>query len=372
MYRSRRRTSRGLIAVLALIIVISLICVLRETGRTTVSQDLPALPTLSVLQTALPPATTRPAPIVQTVAPIQTLVPDSSAPLPPAAPTSRPSGAATWSQLLMSGSADGSPASGIVPIVTGNGPLADGRARMAAGEVIDARAVLNDALQSGRLNVADATATKSLIAGINQTVVFSTRAFLNDPYGGTYAVRSGESLARIAAAHGTTWDLLSRINHLDPRRLRYGSTIKIVRGPFFAVVHKAEFTMDMYLGGLPGDKGSMYVTSFPVGLGKDDSTPTGLWAIAPHAKLKHPTYYPPEGGQPIQADDPTNPLGGYWIALTGVSGQAIGRTSYGIHGTIDPNSIGHQASMGCIRLRNADIALVFELLVEGKSKVLVE
>ena len=116
----------------------------------------------------------------------------------------------------------------------------------------------------------------------------------------------------------------------------------------------------------------MYVMTFQVGLGKDDSTPTGTWAIGPHAKLKHPTYYPPEGGPAIDADDPKNPLGGYWIALTGIQGQAVGRTSYGIHGTIDPDSIGKQASMGCVRLKNADIAMVFDLMVEGKSRVLVK
>jgi lipoprotein-anchoring transpeptidase ErfK/SrfK len=51
---------------------------------------------------------------------------------------------------------------------------------------------------------------------------------------------------------------------------------------------------------------------------------------------------------------------------------SVGRTSYGIHGTIDQTSIGKQASMGCIRLRAADIALVFDLMVEGQSKVVVE
>jgi lipoprotein-anchoring transpeptidase ErfK/SrfK len=65
-------------------------------------------------------------------------------------------------------------------------------------------------------------------------------------------------------------------------------------------------------------------------------------------------------------------LGKFWIGLAGTDGQAIGQTSYGIHGTIDPDSIGKMASMGCIRLRNEDIALVYEMLVEGKSTVIVK
>jgi lipoprotein-anchoring transpeptidase ErfK/SrfK len=64
-------------------------------------------------------------------------------------------------------------------------------------------------------------------------------------------------------------------------------------------------------------------------------------------------------------------LGGYWIGLTGTEGQALGKMSYGIHGTIDPDSIGKQSSMGCIRLRHDDIEMVYEMMVEGKSMVVV-
>ena len=291
-------------------------------------------------------------------------------------PASAAQGPTAWGNLLDNGTTSSAAPTQAEPkpsqIVTGNGPLADAKARVAAGQWIDARAGLNDVFQAGHLSDADAAAARTELQEINQTIVFSPKTFPDDPYSLGYSVRQGDSLAKIAAGHDTTWQLLARINHLDPRRLRYGTTIKVVRGPFFAVVRKGAYTIDAYLGGLPGKPGSMYVMSFPVGLGKDNSTPTGLWAIAPHAKLKHPTYYPPEGGDPIDADDPKNPLGGYWIALTGIDGQAIGRTSYGIHGTIEPDSIGHQSSMGCIRLRNDDIAMVFDLMVEGKSLVRVD
>jgi hypothetical protein len=242
---------------------------------------------------------------------------------------------------------------------------------MDAGKLLDARKILNDALQSNQLSPADSQSARAMMAKINQTVVFSPQHFPDDQWGGVYTVRPGDRLGKIAVAYSTTWQLLSRINNLDPRSLRAGATIKIVRGPFFAVVNKKAYTMDLYLGALPGDRASMYVKTVQVGLGRDDSTPTGTWAIANGAKLRHPTYYPPEGGAPIEADDPKNPLGGYWIALTGASGAAVGKTSYGIHGTIDPDSIGKQASMGCIRLGADDIALVFDLMVEGKSVVVV-
>jgi lipoprotein-anchoring transpeptidase ErfK/SrfK len=241
-----------------------------------------------------------------------------------------------------------------------------------AGKFLQAREELNDALQGGSLDESQTTAVKAKISDINQTIIFGKQRFADDPYGGAYVVKPGDSLAKIAVAHDTTWDLLSRINGIDPKKLRAGATIKLVQGPFFAVVDKTKFTMDMYLGGLPGEKSAMYVTTYRVGLGKDDSTPPGTWMVEPQRKLRHPTYYSPRGEGVIAADDPANPLGGYWIGLTGTDGQAVGKESYGIHGTIDPTSIGKQSSMGCIRMGNDDIPVVFEMLVEGKSVVLVK
>jgi lipoprotein-anchoring transpeptidase ErfK/SrfK len=58
--------------------------------------------------------------------------------------------------------------------------------------------------------------------------------------------------------------------------------------------------------------------------------------------------------------------------LNGIEGGAVGKNSYGIHGTIDPTSIGREESMGCIRMRNEDVKIVYELLVEGKSTIVVK
>jgi hypothetical protein len=240
------------------------------------------------------------------------------------------------------------------------------------GRLLSARAQLNDTLQSGDLSEAQSITVKTMISQINQTLIFGRQRFADDPYGGTYVVQPGDSLARIALAHDCTWEMIGRINGIDAKHLRSGATIKIIEGPFFAVVDKHKFTMDLYLGGLPGEKSSMYVTSYMVGLGKDNSTPVGTWMVEPHRKLKHPTYYSPRGEGVIPADDPKNPLGGYWIGLTGTEGQAVGKMSYGIHGTIDPDSIGKQSSMGCIRLHADDIAMVYDMLVEGKSMVVLK
>lgn len=260
-----------------------------------------------------------------------------------------------------------------VPAISGTGALAEGKAKLDAGELLAGRKLVNDALNSGSLSPGDVASAKALISEANNTILFSPRHFTDDPYGGTFLVPPGGVMARIAKTYSVTADLLCRINGLsDPRRLRASQTIKVVQGPFHAVISKSAFRMDLYLGGAPGDKGAMYMTSYPVGLGKDDSTPTGTWICEPGRKLTNPKYYSPRGEGVVDAGDPKNPLGKFWIGLAGTDGQAIGKTSYGIHGTIEPDSIGKQASMGCIRMRNEDIAIVYEMLVEGKSAVIVK
>jgi lipoprotein-anchoring transpeptidase ErfK/SrfK len=60
----------------------------------------------------------------------------------------------------------------------------------------------------------------------------------------------------------------------------------------------------------------------------------------------------------IDGDDPQNPLGPRWLDLG---------NSYGIHGTIDPASIGKAESRGCIRMRNQDVKEVFDMLGVGSE-----
>jgi lipoprotein-anchoring transpeptidase ErfK/SrfK len=279
----------------------------------------------------------------------------------PAKPVEKTAAAAPPGAPKVSVPASGAPASSV----------AEARELAHAGHMLEARDGANALLASGRLSGADAAAARQLLSEVNQTVVFSPRRFPDDKWGGTYAVQSGDRLDRIGAKFGVTPSLLMRLNGIsDPRRLRSGATIKVLKGPFHAVVNKNAFRLDLYLGS-PGGPDSVYVTSFPVGLGKDDSTPEGKWLVEPQKKIKNPVYYSPRGEGVIEADDPKNPLGEFWIGLSGTAGDAVGKQSYGIHGTIEPDSIGKQASMGCVRMRNEDVAVVFDALVEGKSTVLV-
>ncbi len=249
--------------------------------------------------------------------------------------------------------------------------MAEANAKVNDGDLLGARTLLNSALIAGSLNATDAQAIKKQMAEINQTLVFSPKQFPKDPLGGVYTVKSGDRMAAIGAAHNIPYELLLPLNRMtDAKKLRYGQLLKVINGPFHAVITKSKFTLDVYLGG-PGGPNSTYITTFNVGLGTDNSTPTGTWKIKD--KVTHPAYFPPADhpGPTLLPDDPKNPLGPYWMGLEGTDGQAVGQRSYGIHGTIDPSSIGKQSSMGCIRLKNEDVDVVYKLLVQDKSIVVV-
>ena len=141
------------------------------------------------------------------------------------------------------------------------------------------------ALAGGQLNPADAASARHLIATISQTVFFSNTRIKDDPFQTLYQVQGGDRLSRIADRHGVTWELLCRINGLsDPKRLRAGQSIKVPTGPFHCVITKKDYRLDVYLGS-PGEAGSLLVTSFMVGLGKDNSTPAGAWIVAQGGKV---------------------------------------------------------------------------------------
>ncbi len=94
---------------------------------------------------------------------------------------------------------------------------------------------------------------------------------------------------------------------------------------------------------------------FDVSVGAPSTpSPVGTFTIVNRISL--PTYYRPGKVIPPGAN---NPLGTRWLGLS--------QKGYGIHGTDQPRSIGHAQSLGCIRLRNADIERLFEHVRAGDA-----
>jgi len=246
---------------------------------------------------------------------------------------------------------------------------------------LHARTLYNRALHDPRISERDRRLVRERMSALNQTLIFSPIVVDGDPVAEKYEIRPGDVLSRIARreAVNVDWRFLQRINGFsDPNKIRVGQTIKLVRGPFHAVVDKSDFRIDLYAGAPPmppfttdGYHGELptYVTSFPVGLGEYGSTPTGRWVVRTSSKVENPAWTNPRTNESFGANDPENPIGEYWVGLEGVDENTSGESGYGIHGTIDPASIGQEMSMGCIRLGDENVALAFEMLTEGVSTV---
>ena len=249
--------------------------------------------------------------------------------------------------------------------------LEEGLKLVEAGDLVAGRAVLSGLLfdADAPLSAADARRARDAAAGANQQLIWSREVVADDPLVEIHEVQPGELLGSIARPLGVPYEFLEDINRTPATRLRPKQRLKVVRGPFHAVVDKSEFRMDLYLDTSEGTP--IYAASFPVGLGEGDSTPPGLWRIAPGSKVVDPDWRNPRTGQYYKPGDPANPIGERWMKLEGLDDHTRGLDGYGIHGTIDPDSIGRQASMGCIRLNDEGIERLFELLQDGKSTVRV-
>jgi len=298
MSRNGNKLSRGLVAGVGVTIALGGVAVFHHTSKTkandaskdvAVSTNAPAGGATAAAVAAKP--ATPPAPKVTgqislpgsakpvvtqqpgAAAGTQVAVNDGKAVVPPTSVP--PTGAPAGTLPTPAAPAYRPPVVSNLPAVSVGTALADGKAKIDAGDLLAGRTILNEALSNNQFSDADAQKAKELMALANETLVFSPRRFTNDPVTGSHTVANGERPMKIASTYAVTWELLGRVNGIqDARRIRVGQTLKTVKGPFHAVVSKSRFTMDIYAGS-PGERGSIYIRTFPVGLGKTGSTPTG-------------------------------------------------------------------------------------------------
>ena len=98
---------------------------------------------------------------------------------------------------------------------------------------------------------------------------------------------------------------------------------------------------------------------YTVAVGKP-STPSPEGTFSIQRRVKNPTYR--HDGKTV-LPGPGNPVGTRWMGLN--------TRGYGIHGTNEPRSIGKAASHGCIRMVQADLEELYELIAVGDTVELV-
>lgn len=187
---------------------------------------------------------------------------------------------------------------------------------------------------------------------LSRRIYFQQLPHYMDPY----EVQFGDRLETIAKKYDVSWNYLAKINRVEPQRIRAGQKLKVIQGPFDVVIDLSDFELTVHAHGY-------FVVRMPVGIGQDESTPIGSFKVTD--KVVDPIYYGPDGV--IKNDDPANPLGERWIAISDAAGTVQG---YGLHGTIDPNSIGKAESRGCIRLYDQDVSDLYDLMTIGSEVII--
>lgn len=194
---------------------------------------------------------------------------------------------------------------------------------------------------------------------LNVAAIFSPKPTSDSK---VYRVESGDTLTGIGMKLNTTQGLLMRANNIsDPTALRINQNLKYTPKDFHIIIERS--TLRLYL---MDNEGLFKVYS--VGLGKPgQETTLGRYRLG--NKEKDPTWFKPGFG-PIPPGDPRNELGTRWMPL--IPEEEGLPTDLGIHGTIEPETVGKYTSMGCPRLLPAEIEELYDLVVRSTPVTIVE
>ncbi len=168
----------------------------------------------------------------------------------------------------------------------------------------------------------------------------------------SYVVKPGDSLYVLARKNHTTVDLIKKINGLKGDNIYPKMKLKIYTAPFSIEIDKSKNVLVLSADGKA-------VKKYSVATGKNNCTPVGEFKITD--KLMNPTWF--KTGAILPPGSPENALGTRWMGFN--------KPAYGIHGTIEPKSIGTQASEGCIRMLNEEVEELYGLVPPG-TKVTIQ
>jgi len=135
---------------------------------------------------------------------------------------------------------------------------ADAHEKLAAGRYAEALAALSIWYDDPSLGLEESQRLEDLLGQLAGTVIYSQQDLLLPPH----VVAAGETLPAIAMQLRVSWQLLGKINGVDdPQRLVPGEHLKLIRGPFDAVVSVSRRRISLQLAG-------NYAGSFPVVVGR--------------------------------------------------------------------------------------------------------
>lgn len=203
-----------------------------------------------------------------------------------------------------------------------------------SGQLAEALLQLTQWYGDPRLSPEQATELLRLLDPLAATVIYSYQYPLD---GRHYVVQPGETLDAIAGRNEMEWQVLAKINGLaDPRQLQPGQQLKLLRGPFHALVDLSDRELTLIVEG-------RYAGRFPIGIGQDFPAAEATYTVLSK------TAQPDSAGR-----------AGYWIGL---------ENALGLHAATDPSRIGQTGGPGFVLLNESDLAELFDLLSVGSAVV---
>jgi len=200
--------------------------------------------------------------------------------------------------------------------------------------------------------------TEKILGQINMNLLLSPAPM---PEKMEYIVKSGDVLERLARKYGTTVALIQKCNSLRGQMIHPGDRLRIFNAKLAIIISKSR--NDLLL-----KANNKFFKRYVVGTGKFGTTPVGTFVISD--KISEPPWWRPDGKM-IPFGDKENVLGTRWMSLT-ATGETPKLRGYGIHGTWEQDTIGRQASAGCVRLVNSDVEELFMIVPVRTPVTIVE
>ena len=186
---------------------------------------------------------------------------------------------------------------------------------------------------------------------LNLNIIFSRKEVPGKTI--MHEVVSGDTLGKIAKKYGTTVEFIKKSNNLKSDVIRIGQKLRIWTGKFNIFIDKSQNILIL-------KDGNEVVKVYDVSTGENNSTPTGEFKIT--TKLIDPVWF--NRGVVVPPESPENVLGSRWLGFD--------YPGYGIHGTVEPETIGHQATAGCVRMLNDEVEELYSLVPKNTLVVIVD
>lgn len=177
-----------------------------------------------------------------------------------------------------------------------------------------------------------------------------------DDFAFRHTVKSGDQLGIIARKNKTTVAALMKANKIKRANLiQIGQKLTVLKGDWQIFVSK-----NCRLLILKRNNGVF--AGFDIGIGRANKTPSEDFIIS--ERLKHPVYRTSDG-RIFKHGEKENQLGDYFLKMIPARKTQRQRAGFGIHGTPDETTVTRSLSNGCIRMRNADVEMLYYLVPAG-------